>query len=202
MAFIAIPEPAEGSEAAGLYDEERESTGYVSNSLRLFAQRPAVLRAWQQLNGAIKEGWIEASGDLRRYELATLAAAGKLRSTYCSLAHGMVLVERFYDADTVRALAVDSHSAGLDEADVALMELAKKVVEDATAISGEEIDRLRGLGLTDEEIVLAVLAAAARCFFSKTLDALGVLPDAAYADLDSELREALTVGRPIEGRPA
>jgi len=42
-----------------------------------------------------------------------------------------------------------------------------------------------------------VLAAAARCFFSKTLDALGVLPDASYAELEPELREVLVVGRPI-----
>jgi hypothetical protein len=44
-----------------------------------------------------------------------------------------------------------------------------------------------------------VLAAAARCFFSKTLDALGVLPDASYGELDTELREVLVVGRPIAG---
>jgi hypothetical protein len=60
------------------------------------------------------------------------------------------------------------------------------------------VDKLRALGLTDAEIVDVVLAAAARCFFSKTLDALGVVPDASYAELPPEFREALTVGRPIE----
>jgi hypothetical protein len=42
-----------------------------------------------------------------------------------------------------------------------------------------------------------VLAAAARCFFSKALDALGVLPDAELAELEPELLEVLVVGRPI-----
>ena len=42
-----------------------------------------------------------------------------------------------------------------------------------------------------------VLAASARCFFSKTLDALGVLPDASYRELEPELRDVLVVGRPI-----
>ena len=42
-----------------------------------------------------------------------------------------------------------------------------------------------------------VLAASARCFFSKTLDALGVRADAKYAALDPALREQLVVGRPI-----
>jgi hypothetical protein len=44
-----------------------------------------------------------------------------------------------------------------------------------------------------------VLAAAARCLFSTCLDATGTPPDAAFAALAPELRDALTVGRPIEG---
>ena len=47
-----------------------------------------------------------------------------------------------------------------------------------------QLDRLRSLGLSDAEIVDVALAAAARCFFSKALDALGVAPDAKYAALD------------------
>ena len=78
------------------------------------------------------------------------------------------------------------------------MELAEKVVDDATSVTQADVDRLRALGLSDAEIVDVVLAAAARCFFSKTLDALGAAPDAAYLDLPPEFREALTVGRPIE----
>jgi hypothetical protein len=65
-------------------------------------------------------------------------------------------------------------------------------------VSAEDIGELRELGLADEEIFDIVAAAAARCFFSKTLDALGVQPDAAYAELAPELRDALVTGRPIE----
>ena len=35
------------------------------------------------------------------------------------------------------------------------------------------------------------------CVSSKALDGLGVRPDAGYAQLDQELRDALVVGRPI-----
>jgi alkylhydroperoxidase family enzyme len=75
--------------------------------------------------------------------------------------------------------------------------LAGKVVDDATSITQADVDELRDHGLTDAEIVDVVLAAAARCFFSKTLDALGAQPDAAYAELPAAMRDALTVGRPI-----
>ena len=155
-----------------------------------FTDRPDVFAAWEQLNGAIK-----ANMDLRRYELATLAAARKLRSSYCSLQHGRVLLEQF--GEPVREIALDRRNAGLDEIDIAVMDLAEKVVADATAIDDRDLQPLRDVGLTEWEITDVVLAAAVRCFFAKTLDALGVRPDASLAQLDEDVREVLVVGRPI-----
>jgi len=161
-----------------------------TNYERAFEGRPDVYAAWGELNAAIK-----ANMDLRRYELATLAAARRLRSSYCCLAHATVLRERF--DEPVLEIALDHRSAGLSELDVAVMDLAERVVDDAASIDDAELGRLRELGLSDTETMDVVLAAAARCFFSKTLDALGVRPDASYRELEPELREALVVGRPI-----
>jgi alkylhydroperoxidase family enzyme len=162
------------------------------NYERAFVHRPEVYTAWIQINTAIKEGM-----DLRRYELATLAAALKLRSSYCCLAHGRVLLERF--DEPVLAIVRDRDSAGLSEVDLAVMELAERVVEDATSIADADLQRLRDLGLSEPDIADVVYAASARCFFSKTLDALGMLADAGYRDLPADLQEALVVGRPIAG---
>ena len=164
----------------------------VTNFERAFEPRPEVYAAWIQLNTAIKAGM-----DLRRYELATLAAARRLRSSYCSLAHGSVLAERF--GEPVVQIAADRHAAGLSEVDIAIMDLAERVADDASSIGDTDLQRLRDLGLGHEDIMDVVLAAAARCFFSKTLDALGVLPDSTYGELDPAMREALVVGRPIAG---
>jgi uncharacterized peroxidase-related enzyme len=165
------------------------------NHLAAFVSRPEIVAAWQQLNGAIKE-----SMDLRRYELATIAAARRLRSSYCMLAHGSVVAKEFMSPDELREVALDHRSAGLEPVDVAIMDLADKVAADATSVTEEDIDRLRGFGLDDGEIVSVVCAAAARCFYSKTLDGLGVQPDASYSSLEPGLREALVVGRPIASR--
>jgi hypothetical protein len=64
-------------------------------------------------------------------------------------------------------------------------------------VTREDVDELRRLGLSDSDVLDVVLAAAARCFFSTVLDALGVQADPAFSGLDPDLREALTVGRPI-----
>jgi len=160
------------------------------NYERAFASRPDVLAAWVQLNTAIR-----ANMDLRRYELATLAAARRLRSSYCSLMHGRVLLEQF--GEPVREIVLDRRAAGLDDVDVAVMDLAEKVVVDATSIDDRDLQPLRDLGLSEPEIMDVVLAAAARCFFAKTLDGLGVRPDASLSELDPAVLDVLVVGRPI-----
>jgi uncharacterized peroxidase-related enzyme len=193
MTFIdTVDGEAATGAVAAMYAADREAFGRLPNFTQALAGRPEVYAAWRQLNGAIKAGM-----DLRRYELATVAAARRLRSSYCMLAHGSVLAEEFLGADAVRAVAEDHHDAGLDPVDVAVMDFADKIAADATAVTREDVDRLRALGLSDRDVLDVVLAATARCFFSKTLDALGVEADASYAELDPALREALTVGRPI-----
>jgi len=193
MAFIhTVPEDEAAAGAAELYEGDREAFGFLPNFTRGFSLRPDVYAAWRQLNGAIKSNM-----DLRRYELATVAAARRLRSSYCMLAHGSVLMDKFLEPDAVCAVASDHRTSTLDSTDIAIMDLAEKVAGDATSIEQADIDRLRATGLSDADIVDVVLAAAARCFFSKTLDALGVQPDARYGALDAEVREVLTVGRPI-----
>jgi len=195
MAYIeTVPADSASAALAQLYDADRASFGHLPNFTRAFSLRPEVYAAWRQLNGTIKAGM-----DLRRYELVTLAAARRLRSSYCMLAHGSVLVDRFMDPATVRAVVADHHAAGLEPVDVAVMDLAEKIAGDATSVTQEDIDRLRALGLTDTDIVDVVAAAAARCFFSKALDALGAEPDPEYGALEPGLRDALTVGRPIDG---
>jgi uncharacterized peroxidase-related enzyme len=193
MTYVqTIAEGEAGAPVADMYATDQQVFGMLPNFTKGFSLRPDVYAAWRQLNGAIK-----ANMDLRRYELATVAAARRLRSSYCMLAHGSVLLDKFLDAETVRAVAEDHRAAGLDEVDVAVMDLADKVAADATSVTEADVERLRSLGLGDQDIVDVVLAAAARCFFSKVLDSLGIEPDAKYAELDQDLRDSLTVGRPI-----
>ena len=195
MAFIELLTEGEATgPAADLLEQDRAQRGYVPNYARALGRRPAAYAGWRQLIVSIR-----AEMDPRRYELVTLAVARTLRSSYCSLEHGRILAAEFLGPATVRAAVADPVAAGLDDVDVAVMELARKVADDATSVEAEDLERLRGLGLSELETMDVVLAAAARCFFSKAFDALGVQPHAVYRELEPELREALTVGRPIAG---
>jgi uncharacterized peroxidase-related enzyme len=184
MAFIDSPSDP------GFFDSNRAPAGHIPNFVKTFAARPAVYDAWKQLSGAIK-----ASMDQRRYELTTLAVATALKSSYCSLAHGQILADKFYTSEEVVALVSEP---ALDPVDRAVMAFARKVALAADTITQADVDELRSAGLSDDDVLDVTLAAAARCFFSKTLDATGTQPDSAFHKLPDNLREALTVGRPIE----
>jgi len=199
MPYIPTVSP---EEAAGpvkeLYDRELAGQGYVSNYTRAFSRRPEVLAGWLALKDAITSGM-----EPRLYELATVAAATAIRSSYCSLVHGQILATRYYQPDTVASIAADETAGALvalDAADAAVVRLARKVAMEADKVTQEDIDELRDLGFSDDDIHNVILAAAARCFFSKVLDATGTLPDAALREMPEQLRSALTVGREIAPR--
>lgn len=91
----------------------------------------------------------------------------------------------------------DFRTAGLEPAEVAMMDFAQKLTLHAHTIAPKDIEELRGHGFSDEEILDITLAAAARNFYSKVLDAVGAEPDAIYLNMEDSLRRALTVGRPM-----
>lgn len=163
MTYLATP--AESP----LYADQAD---YIPNYLRVFALRPDAYAGWEKLAGSVRDGM-----DLRRYELVTLAAARRLGSDYCTLAHAKVLRDRFYDEAQLRAIIADHRSAGLGPVDVAIMDFADKVAADPTAVTEQDAAPLRGFGLSDTDVMQIVLAVCIRRFFSGVLSAVGADPD-------------------------
>lgn len=193
MAYIrTIPQDQAAGDVKKMYAENIAEMGYLPNYVQLFSLRPDVMAAWGQFLGTLNRDM-----DARRYELVTLAAARALGSTYCMLAHGEVMLKGICSSQELIRIAQDYESADLTPAEVAMMTFSEQIVRDALAITQSDIDILRQHGFSDTEIFEITMIAAARCFFSKTLDALGAEPDVNYLALDENLRQSLTVGRPI-----
>jgi uncharacterized peroxidase-related enzyme len=191
--FIDAPEAVEG-DAAAWYEAQRASWGYLPNYAPAFALRTDVADAWNALNGAVRRNM-----DRRRYELATIAAARVYRSTYCTAAHAKFLRDDCGDEAAMRAtVAGDLTDPSLDATDRAVIDLATKVATDASSVTEADVQGLRDHGLSDADVLDVVLAAAARAFFTKVLDSLGVQADAQLgATFDPKVRAQVTVGRPI-----
>ena len=195
MAFIHTPDASANDKTASMYAAAEANYGYLPNMYRAFGHRPEVMEHWGALLSSIRSHMT-----LRRYELVTLAAAKELKSSYCMLAHGSVLLREGFTNDGLAATAGGGERAPVDAAERAIMAFAAKVVRDATSVTQQDIDGLKKHGLSDAEIFDITAAAAVRCFFSKMLDALGAASDHAYAErLDAKLRKSLAIGRPIDG---
>lgn len=194
MPFIrTVPVGEETGDVKTLYQEAQESMGDVPNYIRAFSQRPEVWNAGDRLFDTIR-----GTMDLRRYELITVAVAVALESSYCALAHGKVLCDQFLGPERTKAFARDFRHSDLTPAEKAMAAFAQKIALRARNVTQEDVDELRRHGFSDQEIFDIIAAAAARCFMSKLLDAVGAQADRFYAELEPGLRQALTVGRDIE----
>jgi uncharacterized peroxidase-related enzyme len=193
MAYLqTVPAREAAGEVKAMYDKDLAAQGYVANHTRAFSLRPEVQQGWLALKDAITSDM-----DPRLYELATVAVATAIRSSYCSLVHGNILATSYYEPGAVVSIAAGDVGGALDAADAAVVRFARKVAAEADRITQDDVGELRDLGFSDTDVFNIILAAAARCFFSKVLDATGTLPDAALQGMPDQLRSALTVGRDI-----
>lgn len=196
MFIDPIPRADAVGRIAQLYEEEEARAGYLPMLVEVLSHRPDTYDAFRQLIGSVRRHM-----DPRRGELATLAAALSMRATACSVAHGKVLRDRFYEPDRVVQIATDHHQADLDAADVAVMDFAMRAATDPNQITQAEVDHLRSLGLSDPDVLDVVLMVATRAFVAILVESLGAPPEKELVDtLEPGLVEVLAVGRPLPGR--
>jgi uncharacterized peroxidase-related enzyme len=189
----AVPERDATGAVADYYEQQRAAWGFLPNYAAAFSTRPDVAEAWNTLNTTVREGM-----DRRRFEIATIAAARALRSTYCTVAHAKFLRDECGDEATMRSIAAEPSGAALGSRDRAVYEFAGKIAVDASRVEPADIDRMRAVGLSDADIADIVFAAAARSFFTRVLDALGAQLDARTAQtFQADVLESMIVGRPV-----
>lgn len=193
MAFIETLAASDtDDEVRAMYERQQAHYGYLPNYAKVFCYRPELMRLWAQLQSGIKRHM-----DKRRFELVTFAAAHALRSTLCSLAHGKALTE-FFSSEDVQSIARGEVPQSLSDAEAAMVAFGRKVAQDASAVTSADVERLKQHGFSDAEVFDIVATAAGRAFFSKVVESLGVEADPPFHAMNSEFRQALTVGRPLD----
>ena len=196
MSYIDTVSPADADGAVlEMYERQQNHWGYVPNYAKSFSHRPEVMDRWGRLLAEIRRPL-----DDRSFELATFAAAVELRHTSCSIAHGKALTPFFTPAQIV-AIAANDDLGFLDDKEREIVRFARQVARDAASVTAADVQRLKDCGLDDGAIFDVAAAAAGRAFFTKLLDAVGSMPDAAFAGIDAEFRDPLIVGRPISSDP-
>jgi alkylhydroperoxidase family enzyme len=194
--FLSDPPASDLAEA--LYDEDRESDGYVSNATRAWCWRPDVMKAFFGVRSTLSSG----SGLSRADQAVLFAAAAAARSdSYCGLAWGTRLAGRAGPDTAAEVMA--GATGGLDPRAAALADWARRVALDPGAAIPADISRLHGAGLNDQQIFEATMLIAWRVAFTAVNGALGAQPDAQLAEAAPvAVRAAVSYGRPPAGTPS
>lgn len=192
MFLQSIPEEEATGRVAEIYEINRAKFGFVMAATKSFTARPDLLPIYVDFYQKVVSGF---SLGQRAWRLITLIAAKHVPSTYCSYVYAKQLIGDLGSKEAVIAVQKDFRTAGLSDGDVEMLAYAEKISKDASQISQRDIDRLRAIGFTDQEICDIAFCAAFRCFVSRFFDALGATPEADFIDSDAEFRAAMTVGK-------
>lgn len=188
-------EPPPDSEArSAMYARDVADDGYVRNLIRLWAWRPDLFDAFLNVRQLLAE---KSELSLRERAILVCATAANLGDSYCALVWGTTLASET-DPMTAAAVVQCKEAAELTARERALATWAGELVRKPNAITAEDVDRLRAVGLTDQEIFDVTVFVAFRLAFSTVNDALGARPDwQLAAAAPATVRDAVAYGRAV-----
>lgn len=176
--FPIPPEDELPDDLRGLFRKARERVGFVPNVFRVFSFRPERLSAWfahyKQLH--------EPTTNLNAAEREMIAVAVSMANgcLYCLVAHGAALREALGDPVLADRITLDYRRAGLDQRMTAVLDFAVKLTRSPVECSEDDLNRLRGLGLTEQEVWDVAEIAAMYNFTNRMASATGMLPNEEY----------------------
>jgi uncharacterized peroxidase-related enzyme len=194
--FIKTVEPEEAvGEIAELYRAETASMGVVMQATQCWSARPDVILPIEKLLHQIRDGF---SLGVLNFRLITLVAAKFVPSSYCTHVYFQVLSQALGREKTL-AISRDYKNAGLADKEVAMLDYAAQISQDASLVTEADIQKLHSHGFSDLNIADIALAASFRAFLSRYFDAVGATVEPQFLDADPTVREELSVGRKPAG---
>src|SRR5262249_6559721 len=99
---------------------------------------------------------------------------------YCLVAHGAALREALGDPVKADRITLDYTRAGLDAKMKAVLDFAVKLTKNPLDSTHEDLEHLKGLGLTREEVWDVIEIAAMYNFTNRMASATGMIPNREY----------------------
>lgn len=179
ISWFPVPDEADLPEGIQkLFAKARESLGFVPNVFRVYAFRPERFSAWfshyRQLHVPTDN---LSTADREMVAVVVSMANGCL---YCLVAHGAALREALGDPVVADRITLDWRRAGLDERRRAICAYAEKLTRTPTECDEADLDVLRDLGLSDEEVWDVAEITAMYNFTNRLAMAAGQLPNEEY----------------------
>ncbi|MGY1712175.1 peroxidase-related enzyme [Geodermatophilus sp. SYSU D00758] len=147
-----VPAPDElAPELEERYAAVEERSGFLPNIFAALAWRPAEASAFFALHDALMDKETPGLSKADR-ELVVVATSAANDCLYCVVAHGAIARIRARDPHIADQVAVDWRKAPLPPRMHAVLDVAVRLAVDPAAVTAADLDRLRGHGLTEDDV--------------------------------------------------
>lgn len=128
----------------------QEKVGFVPNVFLVLAHRPDELRAFMAYHDALmlRDGGLTAVDR----EMIVVVTSSDNRCQYCVVAHGAALRIRAKQSKIADQLAINYRKADITPRQMAMLDFALKVSNEAVSLGEEDFATLRGHGFSDDDI--------------------------------------------------
>jgi uncharacterized peroxidase-related enzyme len=179
ISWFPVPDEADlPPELQGLFRAARERIGFVPNVFRTYAFRPERLSAWFAHFRMLHEETPGLSAAER--EMIAVVVSMANGCLYCLVAHGQALREALGDQVLGDRIAFDWRRAGLDERRSAICAFTEKLTLRPVEVGPADVQRLRDVGLTEEEAWDVAEIASMYNLTNRMAMATGMLPNPEY----------------------
>lgn len=180
-AWVRVPLESEVPEdVQALFGKFREKTGFVPNVARNFALMPEHFLRWFRYYDFLMRNEEHSQLSRREREMIAVVVSAANRCEYCLASHSAYLREITGDPVLPEVLAANYRRAHLSPRELALCDFAHKMTLDSAAMTLEDVQVLRSLGLSDPAIFEAAQVAAMFNFTNRLANALGWVPNEVY----------------------
>lgn len=131
--------------------EVEEKSGFVPNIFLTLAHRPDEWRAFFAYHDALMDRETPGLTKADR-ELIVVATSAENHCLYCVVAHGAIARIRARNPRIADQVATDWRKAELDDRQRAILDFAVRLAGESWTVTQEHLDRLRGHGLTEDDV--------------------------------------------------
>jgi uncharacterized peroxidase-related enzyme len=182
LTWLRVPgEESAPPEVKELWEVPLERLGFVPNVLRVFALRPAHLLRWWAHYDELLRG--ESGLTKVQREMIAVVVSVTNRCHYCIVSHSAALRKLTGDPAFVDRLATGYKYADLEPKERAMLDFAVKLTEASHLSTEGDIEALRSVGWSDEDIMDIAETAAMFNFTNRLASGLGWVPNDEYFSL-------------------
>ena len=173
MAWIKIINENEAvGELKEIYDEIIEKRGKLSNIMKIHSLMPKTMK--KHLDLYIELMFCKSKISREERELIATAVSVTNKCQYCTLHHAEALNHYWKDKEKLNNFIKDVENFPLDNRKRAMINYAVKLTKDAAAITEADIEHLKQVGLSEEEILHLNLITSYFNFVNRLANGLGV----------------------------